>query len=137
MLCVSNIRHYNNNNDNNNNNNNNNNNSNNNNNNNISQGTKDHLIVDKFILRNCKRRHTNLSMAWIDFKKAYDMVPHSWIIGSLRMFGIADNVVELLSESMNNWRTTIFSGGKQLGTVEIKRGYSKEMHFHHCSLLLH
>ena len=87
-----------------------------------SQGTKDHLIVDKFILRNCKRRHTNLSMAWIDFKKAYDMVPHSWIIGSLRMFGIADNVVELLSESMNNWRTTIFSGGKQLGTVEIKRG---------------
>ena len=63
-----------------------------------------------------------MSMAWIDFKKAYDMVPHSWIIGSLRMFGIADNVVELLSESMNNWRTTIFSGGKQLGTVEIKRG---------------
>jgi hypothetical protein len=21
----------------------------------------------------------NLSMAWIDYKKAYDMVPHSWI----------------------------------------------------------
>ena len=63
-----------------------------------------------------------MSMAWIDFKKAYDMVPHSWILGKLLMFGIADNVVELLSESMNNWRTTLFSGGKQLGTVDIKRG---------------
>ena len=87
-----------------------------------SQGTKDHLIVDIFILRNCKRRHTNLSMAWIDFKKAYDMVPHSWISGTQRIFGIAYNVVELLSESRNNWRTNLFSGGKQLETVDIKRG---------------
>ena len=31
-----------------------------------SRGTKDQLIIDKMVLRNCKRRKTNLAVAWID-----------------------------------------------------------------------
>ena len=31
-----------------------------------SRGTKDQLLIDKTILKDCKKRHTNLSMAWID-----------------------------------------------------------------------
>ena len=42
---------------------------------NNSRGTKDQLLIDKAILKNCRRRITNLSMAWIDYQKAYDMVP--------------------------------------------------------------
>ena len=42
-----------------------------------SRGTKDQLLIDQMILRVCKRRHTNLAMAWLDYRKAYDMVPHS------------------------------------------------------------
>ena len=41
--------------------------------------TKEHFLVDKMVMRNCKRRKTNLAMAWIDYKKAYDIVPHPWI----------------------------------------------------------
>ena len=48
-----------------------------------SRGTKDQLFLDKAILKNCRRRLTNLSMPWIDYKKAYDMVPHSWILKCL------------------------------------------------------
>ena len=44
-----------------------------------SRGIKDQLIIDKSVIRNCKRRKTNLFMLWIDFRKAYDLVPHSWI----------------------------------------------------------
>ena len=35
-----------------------------------SHGTKDQLLIVKTVLRDCKRRHTNLVMAWIDYKKA-------------------------------------------------------------------
>ena len=49
------------------------------------RGTKDQLMIVKMILRNCRRRLTNLAVAWIDYTKAYDMVPHSWII---RMNGV-------------------------------------------------
>ena len=34
-----------------------------------SHGTKDQLLIDKMVLRNFKRRHNNLNMAWIDYKK--------------------------------------------------------------------
>ena len=35
----------------------------------LSRKTKDKLLIDKAILKNCLRRVTNLSMAWIDYKK--------------------------------------------------------------------
>ena len=38
-----------------------------------SRGTKDQLLIDKAILKDCKRRNTNLAMAWIDYRKAYDI----------------------------------------------------------------
>ena len=34
-------------------------------------------------LNDCKKRHTNLGMGWIDYKKAYDMIPDSMILKSL------------------------------------------------------
>ena len=81
----------NNNNDNNNSSNNNNSNNNNNNNNNNkklfpeeqkgcrkgSRGTNDLLQINMAVINDVKSRNKNLPMAWIDYKKAYDMVPHS------------------------------------------------------------
>ena len=57
------------------------------------QGTKDQLAIDRCILQNCRKRKTNLSMAWVDYRKAYDMVPHSWIIDTMGMVGLADNII--------------------------------------------
>ena len=44
------------------------------------EGQKDQLLIDKAILKICRRRLTNLSMTWTDYQKSYDMVPHSWIL---------------------------------------------------------
>ena len=39
---------------------------------------------------------TNLSMAWIDYTKAYDMVPHPWMVGAAKnMISIISNFCEL------------------------------------------
>ena len=37
------------------------------------RGTKDQLLIDKMIMKNCKRRQIGLGMAWVDYKKAYDI----------------------------------------------------------------
>ena len=87
-----------------------------------SRGTKDQLLIDKAILKNCRRRLTNLSMAWIDYKKACDMVPHSWILKCLEMVGAAKNIISTISNSMVNWKTVLMSGGTVLGQGDIKRG---------------
>ena len=57
-----------------------------------SKGTEDQLLINKTILKDCRKRRANLAMAWIDYRKTYDFVPHSWILKCLDMLGIADNV---------------------------------------------
>ena len=39
-----------------------------------------------------KKGKFNLSMAWVDYKKAYNVVPHSWIITTMGMVGLAENI---------------------------------------------
>ena len=87
-----------------------------------SQGTKDQLIIDKMIVKNCKKRLTSLAVAWMNYRKAYDMVPHSWIEKCMNMFGVAVNVRSFISESMKHWNTELNAGQSRLGNVKIKRG---------------
>ena len=69
-----------------------------------SGGTNDLAFVDKMIMREVKMRKWNLSMIWIDYKKAYDMVPHLCIIDCLETVGINEKIRRLLAESMKSWR---------------------------------
>ena len=39
-----------------------------------SRGTKDQLLIEKMVIRNCKRRQTGLGKAWVEYKRAYDMI---------------------------------------------------------------
>ena len=42
-----------------------------------SRDTTDQLLIDEAILRNCRRACKEVAIGWIDYKKAYDMVPQS------------------------------------------------------------
>ena len=61
-------------------------------------------------------------MAWVDYKKAYDIVAHSWIIECLDLFGVAENIKSLLVNSVEKWKVMLCLGNSELVEVEIKRG---------------
>ena len=61
-----------------------------------SKGCKDQLLISKAILQECERRKKNLSMAWIDYQKAFDRVPHRWIIKSIQLIEIIIKLYYLL-----------------------------------------
>ena len=44
-------------------------------------------------------------MAWIDYRKAFDRVPHSWIIKTLELIGIDNKVIAFTKKAMTYWRT--------------------------------
>ena len=46
------------------------------------------------------------------------MVPHSWIIECLDLFGVAENFKSLLVNSMENWNVVLCSGNSELGEVK-------------------
>ena len=51
-----------------------------------SRWASDLLYIDRSVIREVKSRKKNLAMAWIDYKKTYDMVPHSCIKECLEFF---------------------------------------------------
>ena len=87
-----------------------------------SRGNSDLLYIDRAVIKEVKSRKKNLPMAWLDYKKAYDMVPHSWIIECLDLFGVAENIKSLLLSIMEKWKVMLCSGNPELGEVEIKQG---------------
>ena len=88
----------------------------------VSRDTKDQFLIDKAVIRNRRRRKVDINMAWFDFRKAYDMVPHAWKIKALKLIGAALNVIALLKSSMIDWKTELISGGINLGQVNNNRG---------------
>ena len=87
-----------------------------------SRGTNDLLYIDRAVVEEFKSRNKNLAMAWIDYKEVYDMVPHSWIIECLDLFGVAEKIKSLLVNSMEKWKVLLCSGNSEFGEVEIERG---------------
>ena len=69
-----------------------------------SRGTNNLLYIDRTVIREVKSKKKNLAMAWIDYKNAYDMVPHFWIKECLDLFGLAQNIKNLLVNSIEKWR---------------------------------
>ena len=65
---------------------------------------------------------TGLGISWIDYKKAFDMVPNSWFKKCIIMFGVVENMQKVLGNSIKKWKTELTSGGQNLVTVRIRRG---------------
>ena len=61
-------------------------------------------------------------MALIDYQKAYDMVPYSWIIECLNLFGVVKNIKSLSVNGMEKSKAMLYSGNSELGKVELERG---------------
>jgi hypothetical protein len=41
----------------------------------------------------CKRKNKELNIAWIDYQRAFDSVPHSWVEKSTKIVGVYNNIV--------------------------------------------
>ena len=77
------------------------------------RGKEELLYIDQHILMDRKMRRKDVAMVWIDYKKAYDMVPQNWIIHCLKMFKISDEV-KVYQEYHENWRVELAAGEKKL-----------------------
>lgn len=86
------------------------------------RGCKEMLIADFIITKQVKRRQRNISLAWVDYRKAFDSIPHSWLKKTLHLYGISKPVIALLEHMMKTWRTQLVvnSKNKYYKTAEIK-----------------
>lgn len=89
-------------------------------------GTKDQLLINKTVLEDCKRRARNLSMAWIDYRKAFDSVPHTWILRCLELYNVGESLVRFLEKQIKYWKTDMTlhhsNGEVNITNININRG---------------
>ena len=43
-------------------------------------------------------------MIWLDFKKGYDLVPHSWIVEALRLAKIPKQIISAITHLIGRWK---------------------------------
>jgi len=53
----------------------------------------DQLAITKAIYEDCRTRKKDLSVAWIDYLKAFDSVPHSWVEKLTALLGVKSKIV--------------------------------------------
>ena len=70
-------------------------------------GTVDQLVIDRCIMEEVKQYHRNMAVAFYDYKKAYDKVHHDWMIRVYEWIGISENVIKLIEELMDKWKTRL------------------------------
>ena len=72
-----------------------------------SWGCADQLLINKMVSDEVIKNRRNLITVWLDYKKAFDSVPHSWIIESLKLAKIPDKIIDVIKMLMSKWRTKI------------------------------
>jgi hypothetical protein len=106
-----------------------------------SKGYKDRLMISKAIHENCRRRNKNLSMAQIDYQKAFDGVPHSWVEQSIELVGVNSKFFRFCKLSMEKWniRLLLKQSRKQCSHNPFRydEEYSKGNLFHHYCFAQH
>ena len=64
------------------------------------RGTEEQLYLDQHPLNESKTLRKNIAVAWIDYKKVYDMVLQRWILHCLKMYKIPDLVIQFIKKTM-------------------------------------
>ena len=77
----------------------------------LERAAVDSVLIDRVVTLDCQRRRRNLSMAWVNVKKAYDSVNHSWL-GEMKLLHMALHrfpkwLCEVTCKLHKSWNTRI------------------------------
>ena len=84
-----------------------------------SWGCTDELLVNKMICKEVTVNRRNLITVWLDYRKAFDSVPHDWVIKSLQLAKVPTIIIQAIQSLMNKWKTRVHLYGES-NTIETK-----------------
>ena len=59
-------------------------------------------------IENFHKKKRNLSTAWIDYRKAFDSLPHSWMLKAVDIYKVSLVSIDFLKNSVKLWNTNLF-----------------------------
>ena len=70
-------------------------------------GVRENLLIDRSVCQDATYYKRNLSMAWVDYRKAFDSTSHQLIIHLLTCMGVHRSVTVTIQRLMETWRTRL------------------------------
>ena len=84
------------------------------------------LLIKKVVTDEVTKGRRNVNMIWLDYKKAYDSVPHAWIIEALKLTKIPDNIIATIQNLISKWQTELniptINGNIRIEEILYKKG---------------
>jgi hypothetical protein len=84
------------------------------------------LTIDTVVTRQAYTRGRRLHIAYNDYEKAYDSVPHSWLCEILKLYRVDRQLIKFLENMMKQWETTLILNTRRenikIEGLKIKRG---------------
>lgn len=92
----------------------------------ILSGVHTKYVSNYIVNKQARNKLRNVSIAWIDYKRNYDSVPHTRLIKVMDMHDIAPQIINLIRFLVNTYRITLLmktiKGIIRSGCINIKRG---------------
>ncbi len=82
-----------------------------------SWGCPDQLLINKMVLDEVTSHRRNLFTMWFDYKKAFDMIAHDWLIKALELAKLPPKLVNVVKMLMQKW-SVIVSLNHSEGNIE-------------------
>ena len=88
-----------------------------------SWGCTDQLLINIMILDEVREHRRNLCMMWFDYKKAFDSVPHDWILKALELARVPPLVIQAIKNLMGVWATKLYLKDIITDTIKYLTGF--------------
>ena len=70
------------------------------------------LLINKTVLNDVRSNQRNLIVIWLDYQKAFDFVPHSWMIESLHLAKVPNLIINAVESLTKTWTTNVCINGE-------------------------
>ena len=77
------------------------------------------------MLNEVRSNRRNLITIWLDYQKAFDSVPHSWMIESLRLAKVPNLMINAIESLTKTWTTNVCINGENESQVSNTIKYLK------------
>ena len=65
-------------------------------------GTTEQFLINKSILKEVKNSRKNLVTVWLDYRKAFDSIPHSWLLQALKLAKVPGIIINAIKNLTNH-----------------------------------
>ena len=87
-----------------------------------SWGCVDQLMINKMAMEEIRKNRRNAFVMWFDYKKAFDSVPHSWMVKALELAKVPQQIINNITALKQFWNTEVSlqTADESLRTDQIK-----------------